>query len=198
MTSTPKAAHLWDRDPHDWYDEPERTTAQLLTVEAFPGWTHDPCAGGGNIVRTLLAAGLNATGSDLVQRVVAPWHLGVSDFLDPASPGLFAADNVVFNPPFYRAVGAEACIRRALADAPGKVAAFVNARFLCGVGRATGLYADHPPSRVWIITPRPSCPPGEYLARGEVAKGGEPDFIWLVWDADRLPAGSLSATGWLR
>src|SRR4051812_1032998 len=92
-----KLTHTWDRDPHDWYQEPPRVTLQLLDAgEEFPGYTHDPCCGGGNIVKALDHQGLMVTGSDLVQRVDAPWHLGVSDFLGDGC-GLFGADNCVFN-----------------------------------------------------------------------------------------------------
>lgn len=192
-----KAAHTWDRDPHDWYCEPPRVTLQLLDAgEEFPGYTHDPCCGGGNIVRALDHQGLMVTGSDLVQRVDAPWHLGVSDFLGDGC-GLFGADNCVFNPPFYQAVGAEACIRRALHLAPGKVAAFVDIRFIAGGKRAAGLFADHPPSRIWVVTPRASCPPGTWLAAGNKAGNGSSDWVWLVWDAERRAPGRASDLGWL-
>lgn len=199
MTETrPKDAHVWERDPHDWYCEPGRCTDQLLSVESFPGWTHDPCCGAGNIVGRFLAAGHMATGSDLVQRINAPWHLGVSDFLAADTLGAFGAQNVCFNPPFYRAIGAEDCIRRALTLAPGKVAAFVEKRFTGGAGRAKGLFYDHPPSRLWEITPRPSCPPGAFLAAGGRASGGTMDYVWLVWDAERSPPGSPYVGAWLK
>jgi hypothetical protein len=193
-------AHIWERSDHDWYVEPERCTAQLLTVERFPGWSHDPCCGGGNIVRTLNSHGFTTTGSDIIQRVSdAPWFLGVSDFLHGPN-GLFGADNCIFNPPFYRARGAEACIRRALELAPGKVAAFVEKRFTGSETRANGLFREHPPSREWEVTPRPSCPPGAYLQAGGKPEGGKVDFVWLVWDAkpERRKPGELAQKGWLR
>lgn len=191
-----KDAHLWIRDPHDWYVEPVKSTEQLLTVENFPGWTHDPCCGQGNIVETMLATGYTVTGSDLIQRVAAPWHLGQADFLD-GDDGLFGADNCVFNPPYYRAIGAEQACMRALEKAPGKVAAFLEARFLFGANRARRFWREHPPNRLWLLTDRPSCPPGVWLAAGNKAEGGEQSFFWAVWDAKRLPAGCLPSMGWL-
>jgi len=198
VIATPKAAHVWERDPNDWYVEGTRATVQLLAREAFPGWTHDPCCGQGNIVRTLIAAGLTATGSDLVQRVAEPWHMGVADFLD-GPMGCYGADNCVMNPPFYRAVGAERAIRRALECVDGKVAVFTGLRFLAGSGRSRGLYHDHPPSTIYQISPRPSCPPGTYLLAGGKAEGDTQDYVWLVWDERpaRRDAGALSAHGWL-
>jgi hypothetical protein len=198
MSAKPKAAHVWERDPHDWYVEPEAATRQLLEREAFPGWTHDPCCGQGNIVRTLLAAGLTATGSDLIQRVEAPWHMGVADFLD-GSLGAFGADNVVSNPPYYGAVGAAQAIRNALDVAPGKAAMFIDARFLFGQGRARELWTTNPPSRIHLLGTRPSCPPGAWLAEGNVASGGVQNYAWLIWDArpDRLTPGGMPRLGWL-
>ncbi len=196
MTSSPKAAHVWERDPNDWYIEPERATVQLLRRETFTGWTHDSCCGQGNIVRTLIAAGVTATGSDLVQRVDAPWHMGTADFLD-GPMGCFGADNCVMNPPFYRAIGAERAIRRALECVPGKVAVFVDARFLQGTARARGLWNDYPPSRIWTILPRLSCPPGTYLQAGGKAANGSSDWVWLVWDRARPVAGHAPAFGWI-
>jgi hypothetical protein len=91
------------------------------------------------------------------------------------------APNIVMNPPFYRADGAEFFIRRALSFAVRKVCAFVDIRFLAGDGRAKGLFAQFPPTRIWIIHPRVSCPPGEYLEAGGKAGNGSSDWCWLVW-----------------
>jgi len=191
-----KDAHLWIRDPLDWYVEPTKSTAQLLAVESFTGWTHDPCCGGGNILKTLADADVIVTGSDVVDRG-ASFFVGVSDFI--ATGNLFGAHNCVMNPPYFKAAGSEACIVQALDNAPGKVAAFVNAKFIWGGKRARRLYKARPPSRVWILTDRPSCPPGVWLAAGNEAGGGEQDFLWLVWDerAARLPAGGRPEMGWL-
>lgn len=180
-----KAAHVWERDPHDWYVEPERVTDALVQIEAFVGSTLDPCCGGGNIIRALRRAGVNAWGSDVVLRRGMEGHdrfQGIHDFLaDPdAIPGRWA--NIVMNPPFFKAAGAEAFIRRALEVATAKVAAFVDVRFLAGGERAGGLYAEHPPSRIYMITPRVSCPPGQYLEGGGKAANGSSDWCWLLWD----------------
>lgn len=190
-------ARIWARDELDWYVEPVRATEALLSVERFVGPIYDPACGGGNIVRTLLAAGYEAWGTDILQRVEpAPaWFDGAHDFLGEGRPPL-SFTNIVMNPPFYRAKGAEAFIRKALALASGKVAAFVDIRFIAGADRAAGLFADHPPARIWIITPRVSCPPGTYLAAGNKAGNGSSDWCWLVWDRTGPSAGTQM--GWLR
>lgn len=181
VSSTTKKAHVWERDPHNWYVEPEEATEALLVVERFAGKIWDPACGQGNIVNTLIDRGYSAFGTDIVQRHDgAEWWAGQFDFLTDQYP--LGAPNIVMNPPFFRAKGAEAFIRRALDIATTKVAAFVDLRFLAGAERAKGLYTDHPPDRVWIITPRLSCPPGEYLKSGGEAKGGTADWCWMVWD----------------
>lgn len=182
----------YPRDPHDWYVEPTRATVTLLTRETFPGWTHDPCCGRGNIVETMGAHACMVTGSDLVQRVSAPWFVGCGDFLEHPRTYAGLADNIVFNPPFYRATGAETAIRNALATVRGKVAAFVNIRFLMSGGRARGLWRDHPANVTYLLSDRPSCPPGHLYDPEVEASGGTDDFCWVVWHAapDRLPPGA--------
>lgn len=194
MEAAAKNAHVWERDDLDWYVEPKRATEQLLTVERFVGRIHDPSCGQGNIVTTLITHGYHASGSDLVDRTGgAGWFRGGADFL---SDGAMYAENIVMNPPFFRAKGAEAFIRKAIQVATAKIAAFVDIRFLAGDGRANGLFAEHPPNRVWIVTPRVSCPPGQYLLDGGKAGNGSSDWCWLIWDKTAPFSGT--ATGWLR
>jgi hypothetical protein len=183
--ATAKDAHLWDRSDQDWYQEPADCTTALLSVERFRGQIWDPACGGGNIVKAAHAAGKSAFGTDLVDR---RWDTdnvlwrGCKNFLD-ADPAHFPADIIICNPPFEGGKGTEAFIRHALSS-PGiaKLAIFTDVRFLFSKKRATGLYADLPPSRVWILFPRPSCPPGSFIAEGGKASGGTADFCWLVWD----------------
>jgi hypothetical protein len=41
---------------------------------------------------------------------------------------------------------------------------------------------DTPLRRIWLLTPRPSMPPGETILRGGRAAGGKTDFCWLLFD----------------
>lgn len=197
-----RKAHVWKRDSLDWYVEELRASAALFDVERFIGPVWDPCCGQGNILRSYLHQnGGCCIGTDIVRRCGddVPFF-GDLDFLgdfDHAAMIPAFHSNVVMNPPFFRAKGAEAFIRKALQLASGKVAVFVDMRFLSGADRANGLFAEHPPHRVWIVTPRVSCPPGEYLAAGNKAGGGTADYCWLVWDLT-APSASSVQTGWLR
>lgn len=192
-----KKARIWQRDELDWYVEPIEATTALLQVERFTGYVLDPACGTGNIVRAFVAAGYGSKvyGSDIVRRVARPfpsWWVGESDFL---ADGL-RSNNIVTNPPFFGGKGTESFIRRALAVTSGKVAIFTDIRFLAGGKRARGLWSEFPPHRVWIVTPRVSCPPGEYLANGGKAEGGSADWCWLIWDRTAPPA-TESRIGWL-
>lgn len=186
-----RASHIWGRQAQEWYVEPERCTHQLAAAETFIGAIHDPSCGGGNVVKALLAEGYPVTGSDIVERG-APAFAGVADFLSEGY-GLWGAHNCVMNPPYSKGAGIEAFIIQALSLAPGKVCAFVPLRFLTSERRAKLFYRWLAPDRVWIVTPRPSCPPGEYLALGNVASGDTKDYAWLVWDERRGGA----RLGWL-
>lgn len=190
-----KQAHVFARDDLDWYVEPQDCTTALLAVERFQGAVWDPCCGGGNILRAVAAAGLWAIGTDLACRGCVPGWRGERDFLD-FSPEEFQAANIIMNPPFGRGLKAEAFIRHALAHpALAKLAVFLDLKFLASYGRACGLYAEHPPSRVYILAPRPSCPPGAYLAAGNKAGGGTADWCWVVWD--RTAPATPTTMHWL-
>lgn len=195
-----RASNIWKRDELDWYVEGVEATEALLKVERFIGHIWDPCCGQGNIITTCEANGyaFRCEGTDIVRRADRYWFRGERDFLAWEDKPL--AQNIVMNPPFFRAKGAEAFIRKALSLATGKVAAFVDIRFLAGADRANGLYFDNPPTRIWIITPRISCPPGDYLAAGNKAGNGSSDWCWAIWDktAPRPAPGSMCPMGWLR
>lgn len=196
--SRPKNKRIFARAEDDWYVEPERVTSQLLSRERFAGTTWDPACGQGNALYALLNAGFNAVGSDITDRRAAwlrsghPERFYAGDFLDPATRWPWVADNIVTNPPYGRAAKAEAFIRRALDLVPGKVAVFVEMRFLGAHKRASGLFAERPPSRLYFVLPRPSCPPGAYIAAGGKVGGGEADYVWIVWD-NAAPASGTQA-----
>ena len=192
-----KAAHVWERDEHDWYVEPERVTDALLTVEKFPGITLDPCCGGGNIVRAFRRAGYSIHGRDLIERKgqEQPWFLGTADFLN-SPPEAGGHHNVVSNPPFYSGEGTEKFIRNALRVACNKVAVFTDVRFLFGLERQETLYTDHRPTRVYFPSPRVSCPPGAVIEAGHKPEAGTASFVWMVWDTTH-PAAATTMH-WLR
>lgn len=193
----------WPKIEDDWFQEPIEATNFLLRYEYFNGNIWDPAAGGGHVVQACLLDGKGAVGTDLRDRVTKrrrdggrstpSWFVGAQDFLAwPAHGLLLGCSNIITNPPYGRAKLAEAFIRHALAM-PGleKAAFFVNSKFLFGAGRARGLFAEHPPNRIYPVLPRPSCPPGQFLLDGGKAEGGVENFVWLVFSSAEPPEGTL-------
>jgi hypothetical protein len=165
-----------ERDLHDFYIEPPWTVDLLLDAEVFPGPIYDPACGSGTIVKQCRARGMDAYGSDLVSRPFFP--AGGVDYTLPG-PFIGTARTVMSNPPYGVA---ELFVRRALEQAEDKVAMLMQAKFLFSERRHR-LFAQHPPARVYVLSSRPSMPPGlAYLAGEVAAEGGKMDFVWLVWE----------------
>lgn len=180
----------WAPVKDGWFVEPGAATEFLLRLEPFYGGIWDPACGQGNIVETARYLGHDAIGTDLVDRTdimnpfrrrrASGWFEGTGEFIawdkGPLRP------NIVCNPPYGRALLAEAFIRKACALPVRKVAMFLNSKFQYGGARAAGLFRELAPDRVYPISPRPSCPPGEFLLSGGKAEGGVENFMWMVWD----------------
>src|SRR6266446_6598384 len=83
--------------------------------------------------------------------------------------------NIVTNPPFKLA--AQFALR-ALAYTECKVAiVFPTARL-----NAAHWIKGTPLRRIWLMTPRPSMPPGHVITAGQNPGRGKVDFCWLVWE----------------
>lgn len=174
----------WPPVKDDWFVEPGEATRFLLRHEYFTGGIWDPACGQGNIVEACLLDGKEAVGSDIVERVTPrpSWFIDTYDFLTP-SGGTSYWPNIITNAPYGRAKLCEAFIRKALSlNGLVKAAFFVSQKFLFSETRLFGLYRDLPPTRIYPVVPRPSCPPGEFLKAGGKASGGVENFVWLIYD----------------
>lgn len=187
MTATvvPINAHSWERETHEWYVEPHWCSERLFAVEKFETSIWDPCCGSGRIPEAANRSGLIGLGTDIVNR---GWHgqKTTLDFLKATAP---LSENIVCNPPFNVA---GKFMRHAI-DMEGvqKVAmVFPTARL-----NAAHWLRETPLARVWLMTPRPSMPPGQSIAAGEKPSGGKTDFCWLVFTKDRIGPADLR---WLR
>jgi hypothetical protein len=130
----------------------------------------DPACGTGGIVEAARAVGYQTIATDIVDRGYGHFD-GCVDFL--CSDRRVA--NVVTNPPYYIA---RAFAEHALKLARRKVAMLWLARRL----NAARWLQSTPLARVYLLTPRPSMPPGHVIAAGEKPGGGSQDFVWLVWE----------------
>jgi len=168
-----KSAHVWDRDPDDWYVEPEWCSARLFDEEQFTGPVWDPSCGLGRVVEQARAAGLSAIGTDLRKRSEA-----CSFTVDFLTDGMaMIGHDIVANPPFK---AADAFVAQALRLASGKVAMLLPTKWLSSNRRAAWLQTT-PLRRVWFMTPRPSMPPGAVIEAGIAPGNGTADFCWVVW-----------------
>jgi len=200
LATRPKNARVFARDEFNWYVEPQWVTNRLLCAESFTGPIWDPACGSGNIPASLISNLANIVyATDIVDRqrcyIGDAWH-GTFDFLADDTWPFTDAVNIITNPPYYRAKGTEDFICKSLKYATGKIAIFADLRFLSSQRRASGLFAEWPPTRIWMLGQRPSCPPGDWIAAGNKAKGGTADYAWLVWD-QKAAKDKSSKFGWL-
>jgi hypothetical protein len=165
----PLAAHIWTKDPHGFYVEPQWVNKRLFAAEMFAGTIWDPACGIGRIPDAAQRAGYHTIATDIVDRGY-PGFDGLVDFLQSDR----RVDNIVTNPP-YR--DSRAFALHALKLATRKVAMIWLARRL----NAARWLQQTPLARVYFITPRPSMPPGHVILAGEKPGGGTQDFAWLIF-----------------
>lgn len=180
-----KAPPKWPREPDNWYSEEHWCSERLFAVEAMEGRTLDPCAGNGHIVASGRKAALAMEGWDLRQRAAPNVRGGIDWFAEDSSfgPGTFPVDNIVSNPPYGVGNGIrieDAFLILALQRARCKVALFLPAAWPHSDAR--GRWLEHLPwYRTYMLSPRPSCPPGYVVQRGEPTGNGQKDFCWFVF-----------------
>jgi SAM-dependent methyltransferase len=178
---TPRLSHNWDRHPDDYYIEPEWTSARLFEEHDFSGEIVDPACGSGRILIEAQRAGYEARGFDIEERANHGFEFRIRDFI-VSEPYANIFDNVVSNPPFKHCDDASdyAFVRRALLAARDQVALLLPAAWLHGDKRGKWLRTT-PLEFVYIITPRPSMPPGPVIEAGDKPGQGTKDFSWFVW-----------------
>jgi hypothetical protein len=170
-----RRSHIWRREANEHYVEPAWCSERLFQEEIFRGPVNDPCCGFGTIPEAAHRAGIGASACDLVDRGYAgAW---TEDFLTSTWP----RDNIVSNPPFNIA---ERFVRHAIEVTGLKVCIIFPTARLNAANGPKGKYwiRGLPLRRVWLLTPRPSMPPGHVLAAGGKPGGGKEDFCWLVFE----------------
>jgi hypothetical protein len=183
--ATAKRSHIFKKEKHGHYVEPAWCSRRLFEVEKFKGPIYDPACGWGTILEESMIAGYAAPlASDIVDcRRVIEIRFYKRDFLTWRGR---IRGSVVCNPPFDYV--REFC-EHALELGASKVAMICLVRRL----NAARWLQDLPLRRIWLLTPRPSMPPGSYLLAGKKAGGGTQDFCWLVFG----PGTGAPTIGWL-
>lgn len=170
----PLKAHVWEREVNEHYVEPEWCSERLFDEEPFVGQIWDPCCGFGRIPASAEKWGhKHIYSSDVVDRGYAGLN-EIIDFLkcDDAQ----ASPNIVCNPPFN--IASQFALHALALGMTEKVAmVFPTARL-----NAAHWLRGTPLVRVWLMTPRPSMPPGHTILAGQKPGGGKMDYCWLVWE----------------
>jgi hypothetical protein len=166
----PKLTHIFAKEKHFHYVEPEWCSVRLFTTEQFPGTIWDPFAGWGRVVKAARAAGYATWATDIMNHGY-PLD-AVEDFLavERIAPDI----SIVANPPFTDEIA-----QHAIALNPIKMALIWP---LARVVAAWPWLAGAPLARVWMLTPRPAMPPGSYLAAGKKPEGARVEFCWLLFE----------------
>jgi hypothetical protein len=183
-----RRTHIFALDCAGHYVEPVWCDERLFAVEFFgaPGaCVLDPAAGWNRIPQAAAAAGYRAIASDIVDRRREPDDIEfqICDFLK-SSP-VRSVRSIVCNPPFNHI---EKFCERALEVATYKVAILVPLRRLPAARWLQGL----PLETVYLLTPRPSMPPGSYIEAGNKPGGGSQDFAWIVFNKAMTQSGLKS------
>jgi hypothetical protein len=185
LEGRPRASHIFPKEQHSHYVEPAWCSRRLFDVERFDGHIYDPACGFGTIVISALERGLHAAGSDIINR---GWDstLTPSDFLKWNR----VHDNIISNPPYDEL---ERFVTHMVACSRLKTVALLPlARIV-----ASHWLKQLPLVRIWLLTPRPSMPPGAYIqAGGRVGKGRQ-EFCWAVFDKTDAGAATAPVMDWL-
>lgn len=172
-------AHLWARDPNDFYVEPAWVSEALFKRVEFVGTICDPACGMGRILQSAKKFGYRTRGQDIVNRGADAISdsFAVKDFMKKPQ---VVMDNIVCNPPYKYD---EVFLLRALEVANKKVALLLRAQW-ANAQKRSRLLERLPLSHVLMITPRPSMPPGRVVKalKGKDPSGGRVDYAWFVFE----------------
>lgn len=187
-----KDAHLWARDPDDWYVEPLWASRALFAAETFEGTIVDPACGMGRILDAAKEAGYRTASFDIKDRGVGKRHahaFTVADFFESTG----SLDNIVSNPPYKYG---DAFLAHAIRRSRRKTALLLRAQWANSAKRSAWL-ATLPLSRVLMLTPRPSMPPGAVVVahKGKDPSGGQQDYAWYIFEHGFTGTPSF---GWAR
>lgn len=164
----PTLKRFADLDGPDFYPTPAWATRALLESETFEGDVWECACGDGAMAKVIEEAGHTVHGSDLYDRGYG--EAGV-DFLQAD----WCADNIITNPPFN---AAEGFARTGVRLARKKFALLLRLAFLEGANRAKTIFAETPPSRVWVFSERITFYPAGAVQGGS----GTTAYAWFVWD----------------
>ncbi len=158
----PTMKRFADLDGPDFFPTPRWATFALIENEKFDGEIWECACGDGTMSRVLEETGQPVRSSDLYDRGFG--EAGV-DFLTSHS----GADNIVTNPPYNCAEG---FVASGVKQAKRKFALLLRLAFLEGANRAKTIFANTPPSRVWVFSERITFYPSGVEPKGSGTTSG--------------------------
>ena len=178
-------AHIFAKERHGHYPEPLWCSQRLFDVEDFGpegSLILDPACGWGNILNAARAKHFRIAGFDIVDRYkLNPGRFYKHDFLNGAKlPTASHVMSIACNPPFDHV---QAFCERACNIAQYKVAMIMLLRRI----PAAHWLDQLPLETIYMLTPRPSMPPGEWIEAGNKPGGGTQDFVWLLFNCEQKP-----------
>jgi hypothetical protein len=165
----------------DFFPTPAWATHALIENEKFEGDIWESACGNGAMSNVLDLAARSVISTDLYDRGFGE---GGVDFLEAD----WCADNIVTNPPYN---AAEGFVRSGVKLARRKFALLLRLAFLEGANRANTIFAETPPSRVWVFSERITFYPAGAVQQGS----GTTAYAWFVWDKGAPSATELK---WLK
>ena len=166
----PTLKRFADLDGPDFFPTPRWATYALIDNERFEGDIWECACGDGAMSRVLEETGCSVPSSDLFDRGYG--DVGI-DFLNATRQ----TDNIITNPPYNCAEG---FVESGVKLAKHKFALLLRLAFLEGAKRARTIFAECPPSRVWVFSERITF----YPVGVEVKGTGTTAYAWFVWDKD--------------
>ena len=174
---------------HDCYGTPPEAVTALLKVEKLPRRLWEPCAGRGNIVDVLRAAGHEVIGSDLIDYGRPDFFSGRDFLLEHKMPD--GCEGIVTNPPFKIAAQ---FVEHALRLSPLVVMllrlAFMESERRCPILEGAGL------ARIHVFRKRLPMMHRDQWA-GRKANSGMA-FAWFVWERGYTGRASIDRISWER
>ena len=177
-TPQPTTKRRVDMNGHDFYPTPKWATHALIEYEKFQGDIWECACGDGEMSNVLENIG-TVYSSDLYDR-------GFGDSGIDFTTSERKASNIITNPPYN---SAENFVHKGVELANKKFALLLRLAFLEGGNRQRTIFAQYPPSRIWVFSERITFYPKNVEKKG----GGTTAYGWFIWDKD---ASSKTEVNW--
>ena len=163
-----------NRADDDYYATDPRAMEELLKFEVFHRNVWEPACGGGHLSSVLKEHGYSVRNSDVVDRM-GDGGVELLDFIE-GDTGTWEGD-IITNPPYSFA---QEFVEKALSTVVdgSKVAMFLKLTFLEGKKRK-GMFAKHPPKRVYVFSSRVSCAKGGDFSSTQSSAVA---YAWFIWE----------------